>query len=364
MAQWPNRRKYLATLGALGVTGIAGCSQGDSTTESTQTETPTSNLGGANFTFEYDTQAQQITIEYTGGATIQAGNLQVRASTGQQTRWSQLGSTTTGSDAQLSSGATAVLGAGVLNWGAGVDPSETIRLVFAAGNGPSTLGRFTPTEPSTLTSTPSGEEFSIELATEGEVHFSETVTFDNVSTELPDLIVGMSKTGDDGCAESTYEAQITDMTITDGSTSYDIADNVPISEFSRSDTRREVYSNPVSGSDTWTWSFNIEPQGPVFSHPDHWHCAAHLRIYLTQDGDWFEDPNEWGPPENAIAYNLQRQQPGTSNESGSLSHGAIITNESGEQNRELLRTVDDASNDRDYDFYQEDVIWNITVERR
>lgn len=153
MDRQPNRRKYLATLGALGVAGVAGCSQGDSTTEPTQTDEPNSNPDGANFTFEYDSQAQQVTIEYTGGAAIRAGNLQVRSSTGIQTEWSELGSTNTASDAQLSGGATAVIGTNVLNWGQAVGPNETIRLVFAAGNGPSTLGRFTPPEPSTLTST-------------------------------------------------------------------------------------------------------------------------------------------------------------------------------------------------------------------
>lgn len=149
MDERPSRRKYLTTLGIAGIAGIAGCSQGGSQ----RTATPTRNVNGANFTFEYDSQAHQVTIQYNGGATIQAGNLQVRSSSGMQTTWSQLGSTTTGTDSQLSTGATAVLGADILNWGQAVGPSETIRLVYAAGNGPSTLGRFTPTAPSTLTST-------------------------------------------------------------------------------------------------------------------------------------------------------------------------------------------------------------------
>ncbi len=153
MDQLTNRRRYLATLGALGIAGVAGCSQDDSTTEPIQTETPASNPGGANFSFEYDRQAQQVTIRFTGGTPVRAGNLQVRSSTGGQTEWSQLGSTTTGSDTQLSSGSTAILGPEILNWGQPVGRNETIRLVFSAGNGPSTLGRFTPMEASTLTST-------------------------------------------------------------------------------------------------------------------------------------------------------------------------------------------------------------------
>ena len=153
MEQLPNRRTYLATLGALGIAGVAGCSQDSLTTDSTQTEAPTSNPSGANFTFEYDAQAQRVTIQYNGGGTLHAGNLQVRSETGTRTEWSQLGSTTTGSDAQLRSGATAVIGPEILNWGQAVGPNDTIRLVFAAGDGPSTLGRFTPTESMELTST-------------------------------------------------------------------------------------------------------------------------------------------------------------------------------------------------------------------
>jgi len=153
MSEQSTRRRYLQLLGATGLAGVAGCSQFGSTGQKTATELPTSNLGGANFTFEYTAQQQQVTIQFNGGARIAGGSLEVRSSAGPAVTWTQLGSTVAGENERLSEGTTAVLGEEILNWGQPVGQEETIRLVFVGGDGPSTLGRFTPTEASTLTST-------------------------------------------------------------------------------------------------------------------------------------------------------------------------------------------------------------------
>lgn len=153
MDKKPSRRQYLATLGAASIAGVAGCSQSDMPTQSTQTEAPTSNLGGANFTFDYSTVDQQATIQFNGGADILAGELQIRSSTGLQAEWAQLGSSVASPDERISTGATAIIGPNILNWGQPVGPSEMIRIVYVGEETPATLGRFTPTESSTLTST-------------------------------------------------------------------------------------------------------------------------------------------------------------------------------------------------------------------
>jgi len=146
------RRHYLLALSATSALGLAGCSQSDRT-EPTATSASSSNLGGANFSFEYAAEQEQVTIQYNGGASVVAGNLQVRSSAGLRVQWPQLGSTVADPDAFISTGATAVLGAGILNWGEPIGDNDTIRLVHVGRDAPATLGRFTPPESSTLTST-------------------------------------------------------------------------------------------------------------------------------------------------------------------------------------------------------------------
>jgi len=146
------RRKFLRLCGLTGIGALAGCS-GINTDESTQKSRSTSNLGGANFDFEYVQDQDQVIIQYNGGAEIVAGDLQVRSSNGLQIQWSQLGSTVAGSNDRISPDATAVLGENVLNWEEPVSGDETIRLVHTGRDAPATLGRFTPPEQSTLTST-------------------------------------------------------------------------------------------------------------------------------------------------------------------------------------------------------------------
>lgn len=153
MKKQPNRRQYLATLSTASAIGLAGCSQSDSETQPSEAETPSANLGGAKFTFEYATTDQQVIVQFKGGARVLAGDLEVRSSAGPQVRWAELGSTVAGPDDPISSGASAVLGADIINWGQVVEPTEMIRLVHVGGETPATLGRFTPTESSTLTST-------------------------------------------------------------------------------------------------------------------------------------------------------------------------------------------------------------------
>jgi hypothetical protein len=419
----------------------------------------------ARFSFEYDADTQRTTIEFTGGASITAGNLRIQQDGGKEVLWPELGSTTAGSGEQIETGATAELGPNILNWGVPINSDDIIRLIYIGKDAPATLERFTPPESTNTTTTlpasikgfsianPSGQQlritfdsskrlstirsdingpesttltedefvtnstssgsytyeatyeaqsdgeysatlteatdvdgnnvatgvevsiiietesqtgdkFSIEMVTNGEVQFSETANIDNVPTELPDLIVGTRKSGESGCAESTYEAKITDMTINDGSETYNITDEVPLQKFSRDDRKKEVYSNPASGSDTWTWSFNIEPFGPDIPYPGHWHCQARLHIRLTgyQGERW--DRDNWEDKPGTINYEIGRQQPGDSDESGTLRHGVSVLGNDDTTFEHLWGNVKDASNPERYDWYQEDTKWNIRISRK
>jgi hypothetical protein len=147
-----DRRKFLRLCGLATVGTLAGCSEID--IDESQANSPsTSNLGNANFTFEYVPEREQVRIQYNGTADIIAGDLQVRSSNDLQVQWSQLGSTVAGANDLIAPDATAVLGVDIINWGEPVDADETIRLVHTGRDAPATLGRFTPPEPSPLTST-------------------------------------------------------------------------------------------------------------------------------------------------------------------------------------------------------------------
>lgn len=180
------RRQYLLTLGALGASGLAGCSETDIPLPQAETEASSTDLGGANFSFEYAAEQQQLTIQFNGGAAIAGGNLQIRAATTEtRTLWSELGSTMADTDQQLETGATAVLGPEVINWNQQVGRGETIRLVFVGQDTPATLGRFTPPESGTLTATvpstpaPTAEPTATEIPTQAE-------TPTDVPTATPD----------------------------------------------------------------------------------------------------------------------------------------------------------------------------------
>ena len=154
------------------------------------------------------------------------------------------------------------------------------------------------------------------------------------------------------------------MTINDGSETYNITDEVPLQKFSRDDRKKEVYSNPASGSDTWTWSFNIEPFGPDIPYPGHWHCQARLHIRLTgyQGERW--DRDNWEDKPGTINYEIGRQQPGDSDESGTLRHGVSVLGNDDTTFEHLWGNVKDASNPERYDWYQEDTKWNIRISRK
>ena len=149
-----NRRTFLR----LGVTGAlvstAGCSQEFTTSsESDETERTPPDLDRASFEFRYDAQRRQATIEYTGGAPLRAGNIQIRTDSEKQVSWAELGSTTADTDQRLETGSTAVLGEDIINWGDVVPPDTSIRLVYTGQETPATLGRFEPTATTTLTTT-------------------------------------------------------------------------------------------------------------------------------------------------------------------------------------------------------------------
>lgn len=150
MSEQQTRRKYLLTLGTTSVIGLAGCSQ---ITDFRSENPENRNLSSADFSFDYHDNQKQAVIRYDGGADIVAGDLQIRSSTGLEVRWPQLGSTVASPEDLIEPGAAAVLNETILNWGEPVARDETIRLVHIGGDAPATLGRFTPSESSTLTST-------------------------------------------------------------------------------------------------------------------------------------------------------------------------------------------------------------------
>ena len=67
------------------------------------------NIASAELSFEYAAAEQQVTIEFAGGADIQAGNVRVQQGSETQVSWNELGSTTAASDQNISPGATAIL---------------------------------------------------------------------------------------------------------------------------------------------------------------------------------------------------------------------------------------------------------------
>jgi hypothetical protein len=155
------RREFLGAGLTGAMVGITGCS--DSVTIKTEgddedpnengesTETP--DIDTANFTFEYDNEAQQATIEFSGGAQINAGNLQIRHESGHETRWAELGSTTAGPDEDIAVGSTAVLGPDILNWATPIQTDEQIRLIYVGKETPATLDRYSPPESTTTETT-------------------------------------------------------------------------------------------------------------------------------------------------------------------------------------------------------------------
>lgn len=151
----PSRRQFLkAGLAgtALGASGCLRLSQGGEESTPDSTETPV-DLTSAQFEFHYDPASDEVTITYNGGVNLTSRNLQIRHSDGKQVMWAALGSTAEATDEQLTTGATATIGPNIRNWNQPVGPTATIRLVYTGKDTSTTLGRFTPTESMSLTTT-------------------------------------------------------------------------------------------------------------------------------------------------------------------------------------------------------------------
>jgi hypothetical protein len=132
--------------------GLAGCSDSvtiktgsdDENTNENNGSTETPDIDTAGFSFSYDETAKQARIEFTGGAAIDAGNVQIRHDAGREVLWAELGSTIAGPREDIEAGATAVLGPEILNWEAPIGGGETIRLIYTGKETPATLERYTP----------------------------------------------------------------------------------------------------------------------------------------------------------------------------------------------------------------------------
>lgn len=187
---WGANRRAFLRLGLTGaLVGTAGCSQEFTTSsEPEEAERTPPDLDRASFEFRYDEQSRRATIEYTGGAPIRGGNVQIRTESEKQVSWAELGSTTTDIDQRLEAGSTAVLGEEVINWGEAVPPDASIRLVYTGQETPATLGRFEPTATTTLTTTVPTSATPAETATPTETTTpaeDETPTQTETATPTP-----------------------------------------------------------------------------------------------------------------------------------------------------------------------------------
>jgi len=148
------RRDFLV-LGISGaIAGIAGCTDSDSVESSSdngdsEADPSTSpDLDNASFSIEAH-ESQQVHIEFTGGAEIEAGNLQIEQDDDREVVWAEIGSTDADHDEEIIPGETAVLGPDVSSWGGPVVEDETIRLIYTGTETPETIKRYTPPESDT-----------------------------------------------------------------------------------------------------------------------------------------------------------------------------------------------------------------------
>lgn len=141
------RRQFLG-LGLTGaITGIAGCAEYlDRETSSEGNQSTSANIDTANFTFEYNAEAQQVTIECTESGGINGGDLQIRHESEREALWAELGSTTAGPNEEINTGATAVIGPDILNWETPIQYEETVRLIYVEKETPTTLEQFSVPE--------------------------------------------------------------------------------------------------------------------------------------------------------------------------------------------------------------------------
>lgn len=187
------RREFLSVGLTGAMVGLAGCSDsvtietGSDDEDDGSTETP--DIDTAGFSFSYDETAKQVQIEFTGGATIDAGNVQIRHDAGLEVLWAELGSTTAGPTEDIEAGSVAVLGPETLNWETPIEAGETIRLIYTGKETPATLERYSPPEStdseSTVPASISG------FATTGTSDQQLRITFDSTK-QLETLRVGVS----------------------------------------------------------------------------------------------------------------------------------------------------------------------------
>ena len=186
----PLRREFLGVSLTGAMVGLAGCSDSitietasdDENPDKNSRSTETPNIDTASFTFEYDSEAQQVAIEFTGGAQINAGNLQIQHENGNKIRWAELGSTTAGLDEDIAVGSTAVLGPDILNWATPIQTDDQIRLIYVGKETPATLDRYSPPESTTTeTTVPNPSEEDLDQndseekeSNEGELNISES----------------------------------------------------------------------------------------------------------------------------------------------------------------------------------------------
>lgn len=152
------RRWFLRFAASGGIISLAGCSgeptEQQSSSEGGQTEeteqTPLS-LDTVSFEFQYAAEKRQLSIEYTGGARLKGGNIQLQTESGRQVTWAELGSTVVNPNDRLEAGATAVIGETIINWGRPITSGELVRLVYTGQETPATLGRYTAPTTTTVT---------------------------------------------------------------------------------------------------------------------------------------------------------------------------------------------------------------------
>jgi len=168
------RREFLG-VGLTGtMIGLAGCTEyiNLDTSSENNDEGPIPDIDTAGFRFDYDNERQAVTIEFTGGANIKAGNLQIQHEGGREVRWAELGSTTAGPDEYIKTGATAVLGSEVLNWETPIQSDGLIRVIYVGKETPATLDRYSPPESTVIETTvpnSSDENVSNEEISDGQI---------------------------------------------------------------------------------------------------------------------------------------------------------------------------------------------------
>lgn len=203
-----------------------------------------------------------------------------------------------------------------------------------------------------------GNTFSIEAATQGEVRLSESVAIENLGTSQPDIVIGTPFNERGDCWENNYNATVYDVNMNVGGNSYNIVDTASVESFKRSSKSKEVYSNPADGSESWEFSFNLDLGDVQWFTPDHYHCNAWVTIFLTEDGDWFNKPDVQ-PPEDTIRYYIRRSQGRIS-----IYHGVAFFDNNIDYDGELVKKAEKIDNVGDYDWYEENTEWDITISRR